>query len=198
MKDGGRVDQCSQQELVQGVQRGDEEYCRRFVNQYQKLVYGLAKRLLSDDHEAQDATQDVFRKAFGAMGRFRNGCALSTYLVRITTNHCLDLLRQRNRIPDTEDDSVLAFVPSRNATGDPFTALVALELEEALEKALSELPPLYRETFKRNKLQGMPESQIAAAMRLSVSQVRSYCARARMKLQKSLNAFLAARRERPS
>jgi len=65
------------------------------LERYEKKVYNLAYRMLSNREDARDISQEAFLKAYFALPSFRGDAAFSTWLYRIATNLCLDLLRQR-------------------------------------------------------------------------------------------------------
>src|SRR5215218_3160223 len=91
---------------VDAARRGDLSAFNWLVLQYQTRVYNLCYRMLSDPDAAADATQETFLSAYRAIGRFK-GEQFRTWLMRIATNGCLDVLRSRKRRPTVSLDAPL-------------------------------------------------------------------------------------------
>ena len=111
--------------------------------EHSKPIYYLALRMLSDPTAAEDATHDVFLKAFRHMKEFRGEANLRTWLYRIAINHCRNLQQtwhQRNIFP-TSDDATLDRTPSDT---NPLQVLETKELGERIRKTLDVLPEEYR------------------------------------------------------
>ena len=68
---------------------------RQYFDRYGPMVYRRALVLLGDPHEAEDATQEVFVRALKSADKFRAESSVSTWLYRITTNYCLNQVRNR-------------------------------------------------------------------------------------------------------
>ncbi len=110
---------------------------------HSKLVYYLALRMLSDPAAAEDATHDVFLKAYQKMDQFRGDANIRTWLYRITINHCKNLQQtwhQRNIFP-TDDREIWETTPSDT---NPLRALETKELGQRIQKTLDALPEEYR------------------------------------------------------
>ena len=112
--------------------------------QHSKPIYYLALRMLSDPTQAEDATHDVFLKAFRNMKQFRGESAVRTWLYRIAINHCQNLLQtwhRRKMVNNVEDD----FWDHSSSGGDsPLSALETTELGQRIQKTLDRLPEEYR------------------------------------------------------
>src|SRR5690349_4907029 len=81
--------------LVQAAQAGDLDAFETLVRRYQAPVYRIALRLLHSSADAEDVTQDTFIRAWRSLPRFRGESAFPTWLYRIVTRRCLDLLAAR-------------------------------------------------------------------------------------------------------
>lgn len=111
---------------------------------HSRPIYYLALRLLGDPQQAEDATHDVFVKAFGKFREFRGDSEIRTWLYRITLNHCSNL-RQRwsaRNIHTTLDGS--AFDHLAGPSEHPLRVLETKELGERIQTALDTLPEEYR------------------------------------------------------
>ena len=87
--------------------RGRREAYAELVRAHQAKVLRLCTALLNDPTQAEDAAQDVFFKAYQALASFRQDASFSTWLYRITTNHCRDLLRKRSRRKEQSFDALV-------------------------------------------------------------------------------------------
>lgn len=95
-----------EQDLISRSQAGDVEAFNRLVEQYQRLVYNLALRMLGNGEAAEDATQNTFLSAYKGIGKFRGG-NLKAWLLRIAANSCHDQLRVARRSRVTSLDALL-------------------------------------------------------------------------------------------
>src|SRR6266511_1668923 len=112
--------------------------------EYSRPIYYLALRFLSDPTQAEDATHDVFLKAYRKLGEFRGEAALRTWLYRITINHCRNLLQtwHRRNMVTNADDSVWETTVS--ATDNPLRVLEIKELGQRIQRTLDALSDEYR------------------------------------------------------
>jgi len=91
-------------EEIEACRRGESEAFDRLVERYQRHVYRLCYRYVNNHHDANDMAQDVFLKAYKALGRFRGDSSFSTWLYRIAVNTCLNFRAARrpesHELPD--------------------------------------------------------------------------------------------------
>jgi RNA polymerase sigma-70 factor (ECF subfamily) len=109
-----------------------------------RAIYYLALRWLGDPTQAEDATHDVFLKAYRKFGEFRGDSAVRTWLYRITINHCRNLQQSwhaRNLVMPA-DDSFLDQTVS--ASDSPLRVLETKELGQRIQRSLDALPEEYR------------------------------------------------------
>jgi hypothetical protein len=88
----GVVNQSDERWLIGAAQRGDLEAFEELLRRYEVPVYRLALRMLGSSADAEDAAQDAFISAWRSMDRFRGTSTFGTWLYRITTNRCLNLM----------------------------------------------------------------------------------------------------------
>lgn len=112
--------------------------------EHSRAIYYLALRLLSNPEKAEDATHDVFLKAFRKMDQFRGDASFRTWLYRIAINHCRNLQQTWNErhMFSNAEESTFETAPAR--TDSPFRVLETKELGERIQKALDGLPSEYR------------------------------------------------------
>jgi RNA polymerase sigma-70 factor (ECF subfamily) len=111
---------------------------------HSRPIYYLALRMLGDPTAAEDATHDVFLKAFRKFEQFRGDSGVRTWLYRIAINHCQNLLQawHRRNVFSNADEAVWegAVAPTDN----PLRILETKELGQRIQKSLDSLPEEYR------------------------------------------------------
>ena len=153
-----------------------------FAELYQnhsRAIYYLALRFLSDPQKAEDATHDVFLKAYRKWDDFRGESAVRTWLYRITINHCCNLQQSwnnRNLIPGA-DESVWENTASQAES--PLRVLETKELGQRIQKALDGLSAEYRLLLLLVADEELSYDQVAALTEQSADAVRGKLHRAR-------------------
>jgi RNA polymerase sigma-70 factor (ECF subfamily) len=112
--------------------------------EHSRAIYYLSLRLLADPEKAEDATHDVFLKAFRKLSQFRGDSSVRTWLYRITINHCRNLQQtwhNRTMISNV-DDALWETTPA--SCDSPLRVLETKELGERIQTALDALEPEYR------------------------------------------------------
>lgn len=113
-------------------------------NEHSRAIYYLALRFLGDPQKAEDATHDVFLKAYRKIDSFRGESSWRTWLYRITINHCRNLQQSWNdrHMFSNADEAVWDNAPAK--TDSPFRVLETKELGQRIQKALDGLSAEYR------------------------------------------------------
>lgn len=183
----------NEQELIAGLQRGEEAAYQQLVEKYQDLVYNTALGVVQNAEDAEDVAQEVFIQVFKSIHSFKAEAKLSTWLYRITTTRALDLLRAKKskkrfgllkRLWDNgSGEEPVVEVKEFNHPG------VELERKEdaaKLFKAIAELPENQKVAFVLHKLEGLSYQEVSEAMGNSVPAVESLMHRAKLNLKKAL------------
>jgi len=180
--------------LIQAAQRGDLDAFNQLVLRYQNLLFGIALRLLNDEDVASDAVQEALISAFRRFHTFR-GDSLRSWLARVVVNACYDEMRRKRRqhsIPleqyNTEGDEIETSYWLVDAQADPELQFETTELEGAIQRSLNKLPPIYRLMLVLVDIEGLTYEEAAMAAHIPVGTVKSRLARARLQMQKSLQA----------
>lgn len=148
-------------------------------NEHSRSIYYLALRLLGDPEKAEDATHDVFLKAFRKMDQFRGDSSWRTWLYRIAINHCRNLQQTWNErhMLTNVDDFVFESAPAK--TDSPLRVLETKELGQRIQKALDALPSEYRLLLLLVADEQMSYEEVAALTDQSADAVRGKLHRAR-------------------
>ena len=112
--------------------------------EHSRPIFYLALRMLGDPTQAEDATHDVFLKAYRKLGDFKGDSSIRTWLYRITINHCQNLLQtwHRRHIHSTDDEAV--WERAAGAAESPLRILETKELGQRIQRALDTLSEEYR------------------------------------------------------
>jgi len=183
---------------IRAAQSGDADAFERLVRSYDQQVLRLAMNLLRNAEDAQDVYQETFLRVFRNLGNFRFDCQFSTWLYRIATNLCLDLLRKRKvrrtepAAVETEDGVLdrLEAVSEARPAGDPQRAALNRELRSWIEQALAGLTPRERLVFELRHYQGMRLKEIGEALGSSEEAAKNCLFRATQKMRQALGEFL--------
>ena len=182
--------------LIEQVLRGNHKAYAELVRAYQARVLRLCTSLLDNETEAEDAAQEIFFKAYQSLASFRKESAFSTWLYRISVNHCRDLLRKRSRqktesleklLEESGDAAEKLLIPP----SDPRAAAEAADL---VEQILSRLSLDERLILTLREVQGLSYQEIAGVLRCSLDAVKARLRRARETLDEHLRHFSGAGR----
>lgn len=168
-------------EAIERCQNGDIAGLHVLYELHRTKVYNLSWRMLGTPHDAEDALQEVFLKVFDRIKNYRGESAFSTWLYRMTTNHCLDLLRRRK---------ILAFLGFENAPEvqekKDSEKAIDLGFSPVIMKALKKLPEKQKACLLMREMEDLSYEDIAAALQLSLGSVKSNIHRAKAFLKEQL------------
>ncbi|MEU6314711.1 sigma-70 family RNA polymerase sigma factor [Streptomyces sp. NPDC047014] len=165
---------------------GDEGAFEMLVHRHTPAMLQLAQRLLGTRAEAEDAVQDSFVSAWRALPDFRREAGFATWLHRIVTNRCLNLLRARRAAADLDT------VPEPAAPEYQSSPVRAAESQAAardLRLAMRSLSAEQQVCWVLREIEGRPYEAIAQAVRISPEAVRARVFRARRVLTEAMAAW---------
>jgi len=177
---------------VERARRGDHEAFRVLVERYRDRVFRLALRVLRDEEQARDATQEAFLKAYQALRRFEGRSSFYTWLYRLVLNLCLDLRRKdrSGRHVEWEEERSLAVSelagPPTGFQAGPERELQRGELRAQLTLAIESLPDEARDTLLLREVDGLSYAEIAEVMGIPKGTVMSRLHHARRKVRAKL------------
>jgi len=170
---------------IQRTLAGDQDAFACLVEAYQTAVYNLAYRMLGNAVEAEDAAQEAFLKAYTRLNTYDSERKFSSWLLAIASHHCIDRLRQR-RLGWLSSDEL---PPWRwlSSGSRPEEVVIRSQERDEVHRLLDQLPPHYRAAVILRYWHDLSYQEIAEAMEITESAVKSTLYRARQKLaQKTL------------
>jgi RNA polymerase sigma-70 factor (ECF subfamily) len=151
-------------------------------------AYNLARWLTRDDHDAEDAVQEAYLRAFKSFDHYRGGDGRAWLLAVVRTTCYTWLEKHRGRGPAVPFDEE-AHAPAAG-TSDPEAALLRRASVELVRDAIAELPPAQREVVVLRELEGFSYKDIAAIAAIPLGTVMSRLARGRERLGECLSRRL--------
>lgn len=181
--------------LVERVKAGDKAAFNALVLKYQRRVVKLVSRYIRDPDEALDVSQEVFIRAYRAIGGFRGDSAFYTWLYRIAVNAAKNAIGAATRNPvegglDVDDPELGAVRNKLTDVSSPERLLYTEELKQTINSAIEELPPELRRAIVLRELEGLSYEEIAQAMDCPVGTVRSRIFRAREAIAKRIEPLM--------
>ncbi len=188
----------AERELLARLQHGEELAFRELVESRGPRLLSTARRLLADEHEAQDCLQDAFIRAFRSIGRFEGRSSLSTWLHRIVINVCMTRLATRKRRAEESIDDLLPVFDedgARVGLVEPADASVEKVVERLQNRALiratlEQLPDNYRIVITLRDLEELSTAETAEALEITQTAVKLRLHRARAALRAKLQPLL--------
>jgi RNA polymerase sigma-70 factor, ECF subfamily len=175
------------EELIEGVQKGETRLFAELVRRYQDVVYGMARRFVGIPSEAEDLAQEAFLRAFRGLADFKGEARFSTWLYRIAFNLCADWLR-RNRKPGRAQAGIDDAADLADTRVDLEQEVLDAEETRRVRSAIDGLDEIYREVVILLYYQKLSYEQIAAVLGVPLKTVETRLYRARKALRASLEA----------
>lgn len=149
-------------------------------------VYSMARRMLSNEADAEDVAQDVFTQVVRKLPEFRGESALPTWLHRVTVNAALAHRRKRAVRDQTQFASSATDLLEVGESDPPEERLLDEEQRALIDRGIAELPELYRNVLVLSDIEERSNADIAAELGLTVPAVKSRLHRARLLLRDKL------------
>ena len=167
-------------ELAQRHRYGDEAAFDEVHERFESMVYNLALRMGGNEADAADCTQETFLRVYRYLGNYRGRSNLKTWVFRIALNCSRSRFRKkatrRRYLESGADEVIQRAVDGRR---DPEQRAAAAELSRQVQRALLQVPRVYREAVVLRDLQGLSYEEIASVLRIRLGTVRSRLARGR-------------------
>jgi RNA polymerase sigma-70 factor (ECF subfamily) len=173
--------------------RRDRDALHHLISTNNQRLFRTAWSILKDRIEAEEAVQAAYLNAFAAIENFEGRSSLSTWLTRIVVNEALGRMRaQRRRRSRLESDGVALLETYRermaqaSAAPAPDATVAREQLRLLIERAVADLPDIFRSVFVLREVEGLSIEETADALAIPAATVKTRLLRARRKLQQAL------------
>jgi RNA polymerase sigma-70 factor (ECF subfamily) len=177
--------------LLDQARGRDPHAIRRIIQQHNQRLYRIARSILGDDSDAEDAMQEAYFRAFSRLDTFRGDARLGTWLSRIVINAALERRRGPNRTLALDLDAASATgriipFPGASFEPDPETIAAQRQIRILLEDAIDALPEGFRTILVARVIEGMSVQETAALFDIPPETVKTRLHRARRLLKGEL------------
>jgi RNA polymerase sigma-70 factor (ECF subfamily) len=180
-------------DLIEAVRGGDRRALERLLARHQSQIYRFGAKMCRDEEDAKDVLQETMIAAARTIPEFRGTSAVSTWLYAIARSFCIKKRRTSKFAPE-RIDSLEAHAEQAVEVADtrrtPEEDVAGRQLQAALEEAIGELDPMYREVLALRDVEGLSAAEVAEVMGLSVEAVKSRLHRARTSVREKIAPLL--------
>ncbi len=181
------ADPLTDAQIVAQVLAGNQVHYRLLVERHQNAVFNAAYRLLGNSEGAADVTQEVFLRAYQALGSFQGDKPLRPWLCRIAINLALNRLKQQRPVLSLDSDPEgQPELEIPDLSTEPYIRLLHAERQRALRQAILALPSEQRVVIELRHFQEQSYEEIATNLGISLANVKSRLFRARHSLRQML------------
>lgn len=186
------MDIKKEKKLIFKAKNGSMEAFEALVIEHEEIVYNIIYRIMNNQEDTYDLSQETFIKAYTKLNQFNEGSKFSTWLYRIATNTSLDELRRRKGKETFSSDQTIGgsegeIVPQYiDETENVELQVVNKEQKEIIEAALGEVNESHRTILILRDMQGLSYEEISDLLDLSLGTVKSRISRARQEMKKVL------------
>ena len=178
-----------EQRWIAAARNGDQESFEKLVRLYEKRVFSLTSRMCRNSADAEEAAQEAFLAAWQALPAFRGDASFATWLYRLVSNACVDILRREGRHqvmagPSLDDEESSPEPPDKSPS--PHALAERAELRRQIEAGLAALPPEYRQVLILREIHQCTYDEIAQICSIDLGTVKSRINRGRKRLRKIL------------
>lgn len=171
------------------ARQGDQEAFERLVRAYEKRVFALTLRMCGNAEDAAEAAQEAFLAVWQGLKFFRGEASFSTWLYRLASNACVDLLRREGRHraaagPSLNDEEL--DLAAADPAPTPQEAAERAELRQQIEAGLQQLSLEYRQVLVLREMHQLSYEEIGQTLNLDPGTVKSRISRGRKRLRKIL------------
>lgn len=170
---------------VVAARKGDPSAFESLVRSVQRPVYGLALRLLNSEAEAAEVAQEAFLRAYQNLHKYDDSRPFDLWVLAITRNLCLDLLRRRTKVRTEELEPMKEVLPSADPSQEE--GAIARQERQSLEEAMATLSADDREVLALYYVQKRTTKEIAQILGCAPGTIMARLFRAREKLRKKMS-----------
>ena len=173
------------EEIVRDVLDGDKELYAVLMRRHNGKLYRAIRSILRVEAEVEDVMQQAYVSAYSKLDQFRGESKFSTWLLRIGIHEAFARLRRGRPFADVDMEDLARRVPAKD--GDPEARASSRELGRMLERAIDDLPQMYRTVFLMRDVEGLGTMETADCLGLSAENVKVRLHRARSRLRHALH-----------
>ena len=178
--------------MIFAVLAGEIQLYHDLIRPYERSVYVMALSYMKNREDAEDVAQEAFLRAFRKLASFRAESKFSTWLISITINEARTRLRRQalvrmeplDQLPD--EDKGISPALLRDWREIPSEAVERDEVRVLIQRAVEQLPEIYRQVFLLRDVEELTINETAEALNISIPSIKVRLHRARMMLQKQL------------
>lgn len=197
--DRASLERLADLEIVNRVAAGDVGLFELIMRRYNQRLFRIARAILKNDADAEDAVQEAYVAAYYKLRQFRGPEGFGSWLVRIVTNEALMRHRGKARLKvvplswlaEPDHQEALMIDPSLPGT-NPEAAVHEGQLQRLLAEAVDDLPDAFRAAFVLREIEQLSVAETAACLGVEPATIKTKVHRARCLLQKNLNTELSA------
>lgn len=186
--------------LLRRIAMKDPTALQALMRHYNQRLYRVARSILRNDADAEEAVQEAFYKAYQAVAGFRGDASVSTWLVRIVVNESNRRLRKINRLStwlefnsETMREAIeMAPIMDQVSSTQPEPTFARAQTRHLLESYIDQLPDLFRSVFVMRAVEELSVEETAVTLGIPEATVRTRYFRARKLLRKSLEGEVGA------
>jgi RNA polymerase sigma-70 factor (ECF subfamily) len=186
------LSEWSDKEIIARVLAGDTPAYELLMRRYNQRLYRLVRSILRDETEAEDVMQEAYLRAFYHLGQYEGRSTFSTWIGHIAVNEALGRLSKAKRLEyrDFSDPAEMAETVDHSMNPEEHSA--SREAQNLLERAILELPDIYRTVVMMHDVEEMSTEETAALLEITEQSVRVRLHRGRALARKRLFAIAGA------
>lgn len=185
----GKLDENA---LLQGLRNGEEAAYKQLIIDYSSMVQSLIFRMIGDEDDALDLSQEVFVQVWESISGFKAQSSIKTWVYTIALRKALNYLRAKKirRFFSLNESNFDQYLNNRkNNEPDGFHLLNQQDMAKVIHYAIEKLPPNQRTAFVLSKTQGLSDAETAVIMDTTIGAVESLLVRAKRKLKEELKTL---------
>ena len=171
-------------ELVSRCLDGDSSAFEEIVTKYKRLVYSVVYKMIPDREEVNDVSQEVFIRLYKSLEKYNPEYKMSTWIVKITSNLCLDTLRKKKQDTVSLDDAIGV----SSSVDTPEETLLKNQKTLIIKNAINELPDKYKILITLFHSNGMSYDEMTKVLNEPMSIIKNRLYRARLMLKEKLDS----------
>ena len=186
-----KISQEEDWDAVKKCLDGDLNAFSVLEKKYKKIISSLIRKMVKDNEDVLDLTQETFIKAYNALSTFRIGCSFSSWVYRIASNNCIDFLRKKrfqtisiNQPLNKSDDDY--YIDIEDPSNRPDNNYLAEERMKAINEAIKKLPDNYKDIIRLRHEEDMDYNDISIHLNIPIGTVKAHLFRARKLLYEEL------------